>query len=48
MEIVLGLSIPVYRLWFVFLCRGFGILHIIYGVLMWWKYERPPVPLKVT
>jgi hypothetical protein len=19
---------------------GFGILHIIYGVLMWWKYER--------
>jgi len=19
---------------------GFGILHIIYGVIMWWKYER--------
>ncbi|NSL89074.1 hypothetical protein ECE50_019685 [Chitinophaga sp. Mgbs1] len=19
---------------------GFGVLHIIYGVLMWWKYER--------
>ena len=22
---------------------GFGLLHIIYGVLMWWKYERQPV-----
>lgn len=22
---------------------GFGILHIIYGVVMWWKYEKPPV-----
>ena len=19
---------------------GFGVLHIIYGVIMWWKYER--------
>ncbi|MFY0252741.1 hypothetical protein ACDQ55_02185 [Chitinophaga sp. 30R24] len=19
---------------------GFGVLHIVYGVLMWWKYER--------
>ena len=19
---------------------GFGVLHIIYGVAMWWKYER--------
>lgn len=19
---------------------GFGLLHIIYGALMWWKYER--------
>ncbi|WP_212001431.1 hypothetical protein [Chitinophaga sp. HK235] len=19
---------------------GFGVLHIIYGILMWWKYER--------
>jgi hypothetical protein len=32
-------------LWFVgsglyFWAFGFGILHIIYGVAMWWKYER--------
>ena len=20
---------------------GFGVLHIIYGAMMWWKYERP-------
>ena len=19
---------------------GFGLLHIIYGIAMWWKYER--------
>ena len=19
---------------------GFGVLHIVYGILMWWKYER--------
>lgn len=23
-----------------FWALGFGVLHIIYGVLMWWKYER--------
>jgi hypothetical protein len=23
-----------------FWALGFGILHIIYGVVMWWKYER--------
>jgi len=22
---------------------GFGVLHIIYGFVMWWKYERNPV-----
>lgn len=21
---------------------GFGVLHIIYGIVMWWKYERKP------
>jgi len=21
---------------------GFGVLHIIYGFVMWWKYERNP------
>jgi len=23
-----------------FWAAGFGILHIIYGLIMWWKYER--------
>lgn len=26
-----------------FWAMGFGILHIIYGALMWWKYERKEV-----
>ncbi len=41
MEIVLGLvntQLTGYGLYF--WAGGFGILHIIYGVLMWWKYER--------
>ena len=41
MEIVLGLvntQFTGYGLYFWAL--GFGVLHIIYGVLMWWKYER--------
>ncbi len=21
---------------------GFGVLHIVYGAIMWWKYERKP------
>ncbi len=41
-EIILGLV----NLFFVgyglyFWAVGFGILHIIYGGYMWWKYERP-------
>lgn len=42
-EIILGainLWIPGYGLFF--WAAGFGILHIIYGALMWWKYERVP------
>jgi len=40
-EIVLGIL----NLWYVgkglyFWAAGFGLLHIIYGVLMWWRYER--------
>ena len=23
-----------------FWAAGFGVLHIIYGFVMWWKYER--------
>jgi hypothetical protein len=41
LQILLGLI----NLWFVgfglyFWAAGFGILHIVYGVYMWWKYER--------
>jgi len=25
-----------------FWAAGFGILHIVYGAFMWWKYERKP------
>ncbi len=40
-EIILGvfnLWIPGYGL--IFWATGFGLLHIIYGTMMWWKYER--------
>lgn len=40
-QIILGML----NLWFVgyglyFWAMGFGMLHIIYGIYMWWKYER--------
>ncbi len=41
MEIVLGLlntQFPGYSIYF--WAGGFGVLHIIYGFLMWWKNER--------
>jgi len=43
-EIILGIV----NLWFpgraiIFWALGFGVLHIIYGFAMWWKYERVPV-----
>lgn len=45
-EIILGLInmyFPGYGLWF--WAAGFGVLHIIYGIIMWNKYERnAPVP----
>jgi hypothetical protein len=40
-EIVLGLInlwVPGYGL--IFWAAGFGVLHIVYGTIMWWKYER--------
>jgi hypothetical protein len=44
MEIILGLVNTQYTGYgLYFWAIGFGVLHIIYGVLMWWKYERPPV-----
>jgi heme/copper-type cytochrome/quinol oxidase subunit 3 len=46
-EIVLGLiSTQFINSGLYFWAIGFGLLHIIYGAIMWWKYERPPVPLK--
>jgi len=45
LEIVLGLAntqFTGYGLYF--WAVGFGILHIVYGVLMWWKYEKPLSP----
>jgi hypothetical protein len=40
-QIILGII----NLWFVgyglyFWAAGFGLLHIVYGAMMWWKYER--------
>jgi hypothetical protein len=40
-EIILGIV----NLWFpgrgiIFWAAGFGLLHIIYGIAMWWKYDR--------
>lgn len=40
-QIMLGIC----NLWFLgygllFWTAGFGLLHIIYGAMMWWKYER--------
>ncbi|MEO7310507.1 MAG: hypothetical protein ABIX01_08925 [Chitinophagaceae bacterium] len=41
LQIILGII----NLWFVgsgllFWAAGFGIMHILYGLIMWWKYER--------
>ena len=42
-EIVLGLINTQFpRSGLYFWAFGFGILHIIYGFVMWWKYERNP------
>jgi len=41
LEIILGLintQYPGYGLYF--WAIGFGVLHIFYGAIMWWKYER--------
>lgn len=42
-EIILGLintQFPGYGLYF--WGFGFGVLHIVYGTMMWWKYEKQP------
>jgi hypothetical protein len=41
MEIALGcISMYYPHLGLYFWAIGFGVLHIIYGLIMWWKYER--------
>ncbi|MGX5818426.1 hypothetical protein ACWKWU_09535 [Chitinophaga lutea] len=42
-EIVVGL-IALFNLYngLLFWALGFGVLHILYGAIMWWKYERQP------
>jgi hypothetical protein len=43
MEIILGLiSTQFIGYGLYFWALGFGVLHIIYGFSMWWKYERNP------
>lgn len=42
-EILLGI-IGLFNLYngLIFWALGFGVLHIVYGTVMWWKYERIP------
>jgi hypothetical protein len=40
-EILLGiLNLWILHSGLIFWALGFGVLHIIYGALMWWKYDR--------
>jgi len=44
LEIILGLVNTQYTGYgLYFWAAGFGILHIIYGAIMWWKYEKSVV-----
>jgi hypothetical protein len=46
MQIVLGLintQFIGYGLYF--WAAGFGVLHIVYGIIMWWKYEKSTAPV---
>jgi len=41
LEIILGCVSMYYLHWGIYFWTiGFGVLHIIYGLIMWWKYER--------
>lgn len=43
LEIIVGLISMIYIGYgLYFWAIGFGALHIIYGFIMWWKYERNP------
>lgn len=40
-EIILGIiTLWLYNYGLICWAIGFGIFHIIYGIVMWWKYER--------
>jgi len=40
-QIILGLINTQYiNLGLYFWAAGFGLMHIVYGIIMWWKYER--------
>jgi hypothetical protein len=40
-EVLLGLINMLFiEYGLIFWAAGFGVLHIIYGTIMWWKYER--------
>ncbi len=40
-EIALGVLALAYPgQWLLLWALGFGIMHIVYGVMMWWRYER--------
>ena len=40
-EIILGIiNLWMFRSGLLFWAIGFGVFHIIYGVAMWWKYDR--------
>jgi hypothetical protein len=47
LEIILGLINTQFLFkGLLFWALGFGVLHIIYGFVMWWKNERTPVVVK--
>ena len=47
LEIILGLINTQYIGYgLYFWAAGFGLLHIVYGVGMWWKYEKSPLSPK--
>jgi hypothetical protein len=42
------IALGIMNLWYIgyglqFWAMGFGVMHIIYGISMWWKYERNTV-----
>jgi hypothetical protein len=47
LQIVLGLiNTQFINKGLIFWAIGFGLLHILYGFSMWWKYERNPITIK--